>query len=152
MKAVLDDIATATGGLVISNRLGIPLRDVTLDMLGRAQKVLVEKRRTTILGGAGSKVRLTAVAADQQSTIRMQRERLAIRNKPGVGGKKLAAAAEAMARAVQEGRVAFDTLRRMKQKELVSLYPNAGRTTLAQSREAALAELKGSGYSDKTLT
>lgn len=152
LKAVLDDVATATGGLVINNRLGITLRDVTLDMLGRAHKVLVEKRRTTIVGGAGNKVRLAAVAVERQAAVRVHRERLAIRNKPGAGGKKFAAAAEAMIRAVQEGRVAFDVLRRMKQKELVELYPKARRTTLVQSREAALAELKGSDHFDRTPT
>jgi hypothetical protein len=131
----------------IYRRIGI-----TLDMLGRAHKVLVEKRRTTIVVGAGNKVRLAAVAVERQAAVRVHRERLAIRNKPGAGGKKFAAAAEAMIRAVQEGRVAFDVLRRMKQKELVELYPKARRTTLVQSREAALAELKGSDHFDRTPT
>src|ERR671916_395382 len=52
-KAMLEDIAVLTGGQVISEDLGIKLENVTLDMLGRATRVLVEKENTTIVGGAG---------------------------------------------------------------------------------------------------
>jgi chaperonin GroEL len=52
-KAMLEDIATLTAGQVISEDLGIKLENVTLDMLGRAKRVLVEKENTTIVGGAG---------------------------------------------------------------------------------------------------
>jgi len=52
-KAMLEDIATLTGGQVISEELGIKLENVTLDMLGKAKRVLVEKENTTIVGGAG---------------------------------------------------------------------------------------------------
>jgi chaperonin GroEL len=52
-KAMLEDIATLTAGQVISEELGIKLENVTLDMLGRATRVLVEKENTTIIGGAG---------------------------------------------------------------------------------------------------
>src|SRR5215813_13465163 len=52
-KAMLEDIATLTAGQLISEELGIKLENVTLDMLGRAKRVLVEKENTTIVGGAG---------------------------------------------------------------------------------------------------
>jgi chaperonin GroEL len=52
-KAMLEDIATLTAGQVISEELGIKLENVTLDMLGKAKRVLVEKENTTIVGGAG---------------------------------------------------------------------------------------------------
>ena len=54
-KAQLADIAALTGGQVISDELGIDLKDVTLDMLGRAKTVRVEKELTIIADGAGSK-------------------------------------------------------------------------------------------------
>lgn len=54
-KAMLEDIAILTGGQVISEDLGIKLENVTLQMLGRAKKVLIEKEKTTIVDGAGEK-------------------------------------------------------------------------------------------------
>jgi chaperonin GroEL len=54
-KAMLEDIAVLTQGQVISEDLGIKLENVTLDMLGRAKRVLIEKENTTIVDGAGSK-------------------------------------------------------------------------------------------------
>jgi chaperonin GroEL len=54
-KAMLEDIAILTGGQVISEDLGIKLENVTLDMLGSAKKVRVEKENTTIIDGAGQK-------------------------------------------------------------------------------------------------
>ena len=53
-KAMLEDIAILTGGQVISSELGIELKDVTPDMLGRALKVSVDKENTTIVDGAGN--------------------------------------------------------------------------------------------------
>ncbi|UFN47645.1 chaperonin GroEL [Roseomonas sp. OT10] len=54
-KAMLEDIAILTGGQVISEDLGIKLENVTLDMLGKAKTVRIEKENTTIVDGAGSK-------------------------------------------------------------------------------------------------
>ncbi len=54
-KAMLEDIATLTGGQLISEDLGIKLENVTLDMLGRAKKVTITKDDTTIVDGAGEK-------------------------------------------------------------------------------------------------
>src|SRR5918912_1673647 len=54
-KAMLEDIAVLTGGQVISEDLGIKLENVTLDMLGRAKRVRVEKENTTVIDGAGKK-------------------------------------------------------------------------------------------------
>src|SRR5438552_2224763 len=54
-KAMLEDIAILTGGQVISEDLGIKLENVTLDMLGRAKRVRVEKENTTIVDGHGKK-------------------------------------------------------------------------------------------------
>jgi chaperonin GroEL len=54
-KAMLEDLAILTGGQVISEDLGIKLENVTLDMLGRAKKVRIDKESTTIIDGAGKK-------------------------------------------------------------------------------------------------
>ncbi len=54
-KAMLEDIAILTGGQLISDDLGIKLENVSLNMLGRAKKVLIEKEKTTIVNGAGKK-------------------------------------------------------------------------------------------------
>ena len=59
-KAMLQDIATLTGGKVISEELGYELKDATLDMLGHARTVKVDKENTTIVEGAGSKDEISA--------------------------------------------------------------------------------------------
>ncbi len=59
-KAMLQDIAVLTGGQVISEDLGIKLENVTLDMLGRAKKVVITKDDTTIVDGAGKKADIVA--------------------------------------------------------------------------------------------
>ena len=59
-KAMLEDIATVTGGQTISEDLGIKLENVTLEMLGRAKKVTIDKEDTTIVDGAGKKADIEA--------------------------------------------------------------------------------------------
>src|SRR6188768_3682303 len=59
-KAMLQDISVLTGGQAISEDLGIKLENVTLAMLGRAKKVMIEKENTTIVNGAGKKVDIEA--------------------------------------------------------------------------------------------
>ncbi len=59
-KAMLEDIAILTGGQLISEDLGIKLENVTLQMLGRAKKVIIEKEKTTIVSGAGKKADIEA--------------------------------------------------------------------------------------------
>src|SRR6476659_3637792 len=54
-KAMLEDIAILTGGAMVSADLGIKLENVTINMLGRAKKVTVDKENTTIVTGAGKK-------------------------------------------------------------------------------------------------
>ncbi|WP_267548965.1 chaperonin GroEL [Rhizobium rhizogenes] len=59
-KAMLEDIAVLTAGQVISEDLGIKLENITIDMLGRAKRVLIEKDTTTIVDGLGEKVTIQA--------------------------------------------------------------------------------------------
>ena len=67
-KEMLRDIATLTGGQVISSDLGIEFKDVSLDMLGRAATVRVDKENTTIVGGAGN----ASAIKDRIQSIRSQ--------------------------------------------------------------------------------
>ncbi len=69
-KEMLRDIATLTGGTVISNETGIELKDVELNMLGRAKTVKVDKENTTIVEGKGD----AAALADRVKSIRAQIE------------------------------------------------------------------------------
>jgi len=89
---------------------------------------------------------------EHRASMATARQKLAIPNKPGGGAKKLTAATEAFVRAVQAGRVTWDYLQSMKQKELVNIYAEAARTTLVQAREAALGLLRDAGYPDKAPT
>ncbi len=57
-KAMLEDIAVLTGGQVISEDLGIKLENVTLQMLGKAKRVMIEKENTTIIEGVGEKTEI----------------------------------------------------------------------------------------------
>ena len=68
-KAMLQDIAVLTGGQVISEDLGIKLENVTLDMLGRAKKVVITKDDTTIVDGAGKKADIQARVAQIRQQV-----------------------------------------------------------------------------------
>jgi chaperonin GroEL len=80
-KDYLQDIAILTGGTAITEELGIKLESVTLDMLGRADKVIVDKDNTTIVGGKGSKEAIQARIEQirkqiQETTSDYDREKL----------------------------------------------------------------------------
>ncbi|MGO4672197.1 chaperonin GroEL [Bosea sp. 2YAB26] len=68
-KAMLEDIAILTGGTAISDDLGIKLETVTLQMLGSAKKVMIEKESTTIVDGAGRKKEIGARVAQIKAQI-----------------------------------------------------------------------------------
>ncbi|WP_256467011.1 chaperonin GroEL [Bradyrhizobium sp. 199] len=68
-KAMLEDIAILTGGTVISEELGIKLESVSLNMLGRAKKVVIDKENTTIVDGAGAKKDIEARSQQLRSQI-----------------------------------------------------------------------------------
>ncbi len=71
-KAMLEDIAILTGGQVISEDLGIKLESVTLDMLGKAKRILIDKDNTTVIEGVGKKsdivARCTQIRAQVEET------------------------------------------------------------------------------------
>jgi chaperonin GroEL len=68
-KAMLEDIAVLTGGQVISDDLGIKFESVTLDMLGHAKKVRIDKENTTIIDGAGKKEEIQGRLAQLRAQI-----------------------------------------------------------------------------------
>ncbi|MBI5112077.1 chaperonin GroEL [Rhodoplanes serenus] len=90
-KAMLQDIAILTGGQAISEDLGIKLDSVTLQMLGRAKKVTIEKENTTIVDGAGAKADIDARVAQikaqiEETTSDYDREKLQERLAKLAGG------------------------------------------------------------------
>ncbi|MBN2759259.1 MAG: chaperonin GroEL, partial [Rhodobacteraceae bacterium] len=90
-KAMLQDIAILTGGQVISEDLGMKLESVTMDMLGRAKKVTINKDNTTIVDGAGEKAeieaRVTQIRAQiEETTSDYDREKLQERLAKLAGG------------------------------------------------------------------
>jgi chaperonin GroEL len=90
-KAMLEDIAILTGGNVISEDLGIKLENVTLEMLGTAKRVSIEKENTTIVDGAGSKSdiegRIAQIRAQiEETTSDYDREKLQERLAKLAGG------------------------------------------------------------------
>src|SRR5690349_3256750 len=90
-KAMLEDIAVLTGGTVVSDDVGIKLENVTLDMLGRAKKVAIEKENTTIIDGVGAKAdidgRVAQIRAQiEETTSDYDREKLQERLAKLAGG------------------------------------------------------------------
>jgi len=90
-KAMLQDIAILTGGQAIAEDLGIKLENVTLNMLGRAKKVMIEKENTTIVNGAGKKAdieaRVSQIKAQiEETTSDYDREKLQERLAKLAGG------------------------------------------------------------------
>jgi chaperonin GroEL len=90
-KAMLQDIAILTGGQAISEDLGIKLENVTINMLGRAKKVMIDKENTTIVNGAGKKAdiegRISQIKAQiEETTSDYDREKLQERLAKLAGG------------------------------------------------------------------
>jgi chaperonin GroEL len=90
-KAMLQDIATLTGGQVISEETGLKLENATLEDLGRAEKITIDKDNTTVVNGSGSKEAITARIAEikaqvEKTTSDYDREKLQERLAKLAGG------------------------------------------------------------------
>jgi chaperonin GroEL len=90
-KAMLEDIAILTGGTMVSADLGIKLENVTINMLGRAKKMTIDKENTTIVSGAGKKADIQARIAQikaqvEETTSDYDREKLQERLAKLAGG------------------------------------------------------------------
>ena len=69
-KALLQDIAILTGGTVVTEEAGLNLKDATPDVLGRAEKIIVSKEKTTIINGAGNKKEIQARVKQIEAEIK----------------------------------------------------------------------------------
>ena len=90
-KAMLEDMAILTGGQVVSEDLGIKLESVTIDMLGRAKKIIITKEETTVVEGAGTKKEIEGRCAQirqqiEETTSDYDREKLQERLAKLAGG------------------------------------------------------------------
>ena len=109
---MLEDIAILTGGTVVSEEVGIELKDATMDMLGRAKSVKVEKENTVIVDGAGDKAAIKARVGQiksqiEETTSDFDREKLQERLAKLSGGVAVIRVGAANRRAaVEEGIIA----------------------------------------------
>jgi chaperonin GroEL len=90
-KAMLQDIAILTGGQLIAEELGIKLENISMDQLGKAKRVVVDKDSTTIVGGGGSKAALEGRCREirkqiEETTSDYDREKLQERLAKLTGG------------------------------------------------------------------
>jgi chaperonin GroEL len=146
-KAMLQDIATLTGGTAISEELGIKLENVTLNMLGRAKKVMIEKENTTIVSGAGKKVdiesRIAQIKAQiEETTSDYDREKLQERLAKLAGGVAVIRVGGATEVEVKERKDRVDDAMHATRAAVEEgILPGGGVALLRAAR--ALARLKG---------
>ncbi|QCI65594.1 chaperonin GroEL [Phreatobacter stygius] len=145
-KAMLEDIAILTGGQVISEDLGIKLENVTLQMLGRAKKVLIEKEKTTVVDGAGKKkdieARIGQIKAQiEETTSDYDREKLQERLAKLAGGVAVIKVGGATEIEVKEKKDRVDdALNATRAAVLEGIVPGGGVALLRA--KASIAKLK----------
>ncbi|HTI88744.1 MAG TPA: chaperonin GroEL [Alphaproteobacteria bacterium] len=152
-KAMLEDIATLTGGQVISEDLGIKLETVTLNMLGRAKRVSIDKENTTIVDGAGKKndiqARCNQIRAQvEETTSDYDREKLQERLAKLAGGVAVIKVGGATEIEVKERKDRVDdALHATRAAVEEGIVPGGGTALLFSIR--ALANLKSSNDEQK---
>ncbi|KAB0267261.1 chaperonin GroEL [Microvirga brassicacearum] len=145
-KAMLEDIAVLTAGQVISEDLGIKLETVTLDMLGRAKRVRIEKENTTIIDGAGAKADIESRVAQikaqvEDTTSDYDREKLQERLAKLAGGVAIIRVGGATEIEVREKKDRVeDAMHATKAAVEEGIVPGGG-TALLRAK-AAVAKLK----------
>ena len=112
-KAMLEDIAILTGGTVISSELGYELKDTTMDMLGRAKSVKVQKENTVIVDGEGDKEALQSRIAQikkqiEETTSDFDREKLQERLAKLSGGVAVIRVGAATATEMKEAKLSLE--------------------------------------------
>ncbi len=149
-KAILQDLATLTGGQCISEDLGIKLENVTLEQLGSAQKIRISKDATTIIGGAGKKAEITARADSIRSQIEKttsdyDREKLAERLAKLTGGVAIIrSGAMTEADMKQKKQRIEDALNATRAALEEGIVPGGG-VALLRASNKALATIKAKG-------
>ena len=112
-KAVLEDLAIVTGGQAIMTGLGIKLENLTLESLGRADRIVISKDKTTIIGGAGKKAAIKKRLAEivnevDKSTSDHDREQLLLRKARLGGGVAKISVGGATESEVKQKKMLFD--------------------------------------------
>ena len=145
-KAMLEDIAILTGGQVISEDVGIKLENVTIDMLGKAKRVIVKKEDTTIVDGAGKKAdikgRCNQIRSQiEETTSDYDREKLQERLAKLAGGVAVIKAGGATEVAVKERKdLVEDAMNATRAAVEEGIVPGGGAALLYATR--ALDRLK----------
>ncbi len=154
-KAILQDIAVLTGGKVISEELGLKLESASIEDLGTAKRVVVDKDRTTIVGGGGAKAaieaRISAIRREIEASTsdydkEKLRERLA-KLSGGVAVIKVGAPAESEMKAKKEA--LDDAISATKAAVAEGIVPGGG-LALLRCTEAVAAEEAGAEGDERT--
>ena len=146
-KAMLEDIAILTGGQVISEELGLDLKEVTLDQLGRAKSIKVQKESTVIVDGMGNKMRINARIAQikaqlDETTSEFDREKLQERLAKLAGGVAVIRVGAATETEMKEAKLRMeDALSAAKAAVEEGIVAGGGSAYIHASKEVAkLAE------------
>ena len=146
-KAMLEDIAILTGGQVISEELGLDLKEVTLTQLGRAKSVKVQKENTVIVDGMGNKARIAGRVAQikaqiEETTSEFDREKLQERLAKLAGGVAVIRVGAATETEMKEAKLRMeDALSAAKAAVEEGIVAGGGSAYIHASKEVAkLAE------------
>jgi len=148
-KAMLEDIAVLTGGRLISEDLGVKLENVTLDDLGEAKKVIIDKDNTTIIEGAGKKSDLQGRIATirkqiEETTSDYDREKLQERLAKLSGGVAVIRVGAATEIEMKEKKMRVeDALHATKAAAEEGIVPGGGVALLRASKSLASIEVDG---------
>ncbi len=147
-KAMLEDIATLTGGQVISEELGLELKDTTMAQLGRAKSVKVQKENTVIVDGMGDKAALEArigqiKAQIEETTSDFDKEKLQERLAKLAGGVAVIRVGAATETEMKEAKLRMeDALNATRAAVEEGIIAGGGSAYIHASKEVAkLAEL-----------
>jgi chaperonin GroEL len=148
-KAMLEDIAILTGGRVITEDLGIKLENVTLDDLGEAKKVIIDKDNTTIIEGAGKRADLQGRVATirkqiEETTSDYDREKLQERLAKLAGGVAVIKVGAATEIEMKEKKMRVeDALHATKAAAQEGIVPGGGVALLRASKSLGSLEVNG---------
>jgi chaperonin GroEL len=152
-KSMLEDIAILTGGKVIAEELGIKLESVTLQDLGRAKRIVIDKDNTTLIDGAGKKAdiegRIKQLRAQiEETTSDYDREKLQERLAKLVGGVAVVRVGAATEMEMKEKKARVeDALHATRAAVEEGVVPGGGVALIRAS--AALDNLRGGGEEEK---
>ncbi len=150
-KAMLQDIAILTGGTVITDELGLDLKDTTMDQLGRAKSVKVQKENTIIVDGEGDKAEIAARVAQikaqiEETTSEFDREKLQERLAKLAGGVAVIRVGAATETEMKENKLRMeDALAATKAAVEEGIIAGGGSAYIHASKEVAklAASLEG---------